>query len=191
MLITQHYSVVRNAQHAQQTQHRLFNLRSLKKFDLVPKTLTNVYRCTVSVWVHCITSWQGIFLNHRALQRVVQSSQRITGGTLPALQDIYSTWCHRKAKKIIKDPSHRQYRCINVGTCYVCSLYNDKPGHRFNYWSSSGCLHNYKIYLYSGLWHCSIQYFLILLFLGRICVNCFVLIGITELLKQSISLHLQ
>ncbi|XP_070303502.1 transmembrane protein 266-like [Salvelinus sp. IW2-2015] len=33
----------------------------------------------------------------------VRSGQCINGGTLPALQDIYSTWCHRKAKKIIKD----------------------------------------------------------------------------------------
>jgi hypothetical protein len=46
------------------------------------------------------------------------------------LQDIYSTQCHRKAKKIIKDLSHpshslfipllsrkrRQYRCIKAGT---------------------------------------------------------------------------
>ena len=33
-------------------------------------------------------------------------AQRITGGTLPALQDTYSTRCHRKAKKIIKDNNH-------------------------------------------------------------------------------------
>jgi hypothetical protein len=47
--------------------------------------------------------------NRRALQRVVWSAQRITGGTPSSLQDIYSTQCHRKAKKIIKDlsyPSH-------------------------------------------------------------------------------------
>jgi hypothetical protein len=31
-----------------------------------------------------LTAWYG---NHRALQRVVQSVQHITGGTLPALQD--------------------------------------------------------------------------------------------------------
>jgi hypothetical protein len=49
---------------------------------------------------------------------------------MPALQDIYSTRCHRMAKKIIKDLSHpshglfttlpcrrrRQYRCIKAGT---------------------------------------------------------------------------
>ncbi|CDQ79456.1 unnamed protein product [Oncorhynchus mykiss] len=39
-------------------------------------------------------------------QRVVRSAQRITGGKLPALQDTYSTICHRKAKKIIKDNNH-------------------------------------------------------------------------------------
>ena len=52
------------------------------------------------------------------------------GGELPALQDIYSTRCHRKAKKIIKvlnPPStglfsplptrrRRQYRSIKAGT---------------------------------------------------------------------------
>jgi hypothetical protein len=61
---------------------------------------------------------------------VVGFTQRITGGKLPALQNTYSTRCHRKAKKIIKDinhPSHcpftplpssrrDQYRCIKAGT---------------------------------------------------------------------------
>ena len=56
-------------------------------------------------------------------------AQRITGGKLPALQDTYTTRCHRKAIKIIKDnnnPSHclftllssrrrGQYRCIKAG----------------------------------------------------------------------------
>ena len=70
--------------------------------------------------------------NRNALQRVVRSAQRITGGKLPALQDTYSTQCHRKGKEIIKDinfnhlshclftplPSRRrgQYRCIKAGT---------------------------------------------------------------------------
>jgi hypothetical protein len=63
----------------------------------------------------------------------VRSAQCITGGKLPALQDYlpsYTTRCHRKAIKIIKDtnhPSHYlftplssrrrgQYRCIKAGT---------------------------------------------------------------------------
>ena len=67
--------------------------------------------------------------NRKALQRVVRSAQRITGGKRPAFQDTYTTQCHRKAIKIIKDnnhpthclftllPSRRrgQYRCIKAG----------------------------------------------------------------------------
>jgi gmma-aminobutyric acid receptor subunit gamma len=120
-------SVLKNAK-----QH-LFNIRRLKKFSLAPKNLTIFYRCTIdNILSCCITAWYGncIARNRRALQRVVWSAQHITGCTLPALQDIYSTRCHRKAKKIIKDinhPSHGlftwrsfrnqgQYRCIKAGT---------------------------------------------------------------------------
>jgi hypothetical protein len=99
---------------------------------LSPKTLTNFYRCTIeSILSGCITAWycNCTALNRKALQKVVQSTQRITGGKLPAHQDTYSTRCHRKAKKIIKDnnyPNHclftplssrrrGQYRCIKAG----------------------------------------------------------------------------
>ena len=40
------------------------------------------------------------------LLRQLHCPQPITGSTLPALQDTYSTRCHRKAKKIIKDINH-------------------------------------------------------------------------------------
>ena len=120
-------SVVKKAQQS------LFNPRRLKKFGLSPKTLPNFYRCTIeSILPGCITPWYGncTARNRKALQRVVRSAQRITGGKLPALQNTYSTRCPRKAKKIIKDinhPSHflftplscrrrGQYRCITAGT---------------------------------------------------------------------------
>jgi hypothetical protein len=57
-------------------QQHFFNLRRLKKCGLSPKTLTNIYRSTIESG--CII-------------------------TLPALHNTYSTRCHRKAKKIIKD----------------------------------------------------------------------------------------
>ncbi|KAM9534624.1 uncharacterized protein ACWYII_039492 [Salvelinus alpinus] len=85
-------------------QQRLFNLRRLNTF----------YRCTIeSILSGCITTWYGncTARNRRPLQRVVRSAQRITGSKLPALQHTYSTRCHRKDKKIIKDinhPSHSQ-----------------------------------------------------------------------------------
>ena len=100
---------------------------------LSPKTLTHFYRCKiVSILSGCITAWYGncTALNGKALQRVVRSAQLITGGQTTCLHDTYSTRCHRKAKKIIKDinhPSHclftplpskrrGQYRCIKAGT---------------------------------------------------------------------------
>jgi hypothetical protein len=80
-----------------------------KKCGLSPKTLTNFYRCTIeSILSGCITAWYGNCTAHnrRDLQRVVRSAQRITGDKLSALQDTYSTRCHRKAEKIIKDNNH-------------------------------------------------------------------------------------
>jgi hypothetical protein len=87
-------------------QQRLFNLRRLNKFGLAAKTLTNFYRHTIESFLSgCITARYGncTARNHRALQMVVWSAQRSTGGKLLTLQDTYSTLCHRKAKKIIKD----------------------------------------------------------------------------------------
>ena len=98
-----------------------------------PKTLTNFYRCTIeSILLGCITAWYSncTVCNRSALQRVVRSAQRITRGTLPAIQDIYSPRYHKNANKIIKAVSHpshslftplpsrrrRQYRCIKAGT---------------------------------------------------------------------------
>ena len=70
-------SVVKKAQ------QRLFNLRRLKKFGLSPKTLTNLYRCTIeSILLGCITAWYDNCSAHnrKALQRVVRYTQRITRG---------------------------------------------------------------------------------------------------------------
>uniref|UniRef100_A0AAZ3NU15 Ciliary BBSome complex subunit 2 N-terminal domain-containing protein n=1 Tax=Oncorhynchus tshawytscha TaxID=74940 RepID=A0AAZ3NU15_ONCTS len=108
------------------------NVRSLllvrsEDFDI------RVYRCTIEcILSGCMTAWYGNCTTHnrKAFQWVVWYAQRITGGKLPALLDTYSTRCHRKAKKIIKDinhPSHclftphlsrrrGQYRCIKAGT---------------------------------------------------------------------------
>jgi hypothetical protein len=68
------------------TQQRLFNFRRLKKFGLTPRTLTNFFRCTIGSFLSsCITAWYGNCSahNHKALQGVVRSAQRITGGKLP------------------------------------------------------------------------------------------------------------
>ena len=109
-------------------QQCLFNLRRLKKFGFSPKTLTNFYRCTIKSILSAVSQpgtemarlsrwWCGL---HNASPRA---------NCLPSLTP-YSTRCHRKAKKIIKEfnhPSHYlftplpsrrqgQYSCIEAGT---------------------------------------------------------------------------
>ncbi|KAK6302769.1 hypothetical protein J4Q44_G00271240 [Coregonus suidteri] len=76
-----------------------------------PINLTELERICREEWeklpkYSCAKLVIAMIRNRRTLQRMVRSAQRITGSTLPALQDIYSTRCHRKAKKIINDLSH-------------------------------------------------------------------------------------
>jgi hypothetical protein len=87
------------------------------------------------------------------LQSVVRSAQHITGDKLPALQDTYSTRCHRKAKKVIKDnnhprpylftplPSRRrgQYWCIKAGTKRQKLFFNLKATVKQSSLAQRGC----------------------------------------------------
>ncbi|CDQ56357.1 unnamed protein product [Oncorhynchus mykiss] len=56
----------------------------------------------------CITAWYGncSASDRKALQRVVRTAQYITGATLPAIQNLYTRRCQRKAlKKLSKTPA--------------------------------------------------------------------------------------
>ena len=122
---------------------------------------SNFYRCIIeSILLGCITAWYGNCTTHncRALQRVVRSVQRITGDKLLALQDTYSTRCHRKAKKVIKDnnhprpylftplPSRRrgQYRCIQAGTKRQKLFFNLKATVKQSSLAQRGCCLTYR-----------------------------------------------
>jgi hypothetical protein len=77
------------------------------------KSKSNQIRCTIeSIMLSCITAWYGncTALNRKALQRVVRSAQRTTGGKLPALHDTYTT-CHRKAKRSSRTSTTRATAC--------------------------------------------------------------------------------
>ncbi len=90
-------------------QQRLFFLRCLRKFGMSPHILHSFYTCTVeSILTGCITAWYGNSTNsnRKALQRVVRTAHHTVGGELPSLQDIYTRWCRRKARRIIGDFSH-------------------------------------------------------------------------------------
>lgn len=113
------------------SQRRLYFLRSLRKVNLSQQHLVSFYRCTIeSVLTYGICIWYGScsVAEKKALQRVVNSAQKITNTQLPAIEDIYTSRCLQKAKGILKAPTHpahhlfallpsgRRYRCLKART---------------------------------------------------------------------------
>uniref|UniRef100_A0A4W5RMB7 Reverse transcriptase domain-containing protein n=1 Tax=Hucho hucho TaxID=62062 RepID=A0A4W5RMB7_9TELE len=95
----------------------LFPLRKLKRFGMGPEILKRLYSCNIeSILTGCITAWYGncSASDRKALQRLVCTAQYITGAKLPAIQDLYTRRCKRKALKIVKDPSHLSHRLFSL-----------------------------------------------------------------------------
>jgi hypothetical protein len=94
----------------------LFPLRKRKRFGMGPEILKS-YSCNIeNILTGCITAWYGNYSSsdRNALQRVVRTAQYITGAKLPAIQDLYTRRCQRKALKIVKDPSHLSHRLFSL-----------------------------------------------------------------------------
>ena len=75
----------------------------MKRFGMGPQILKNVYSFTIESITGCITACYGncsAFV--RKAQRVVRTAHYITGAKLPAIQDLYTRRCQRKALKIVK-----------------------------------------------------------------------------------------
>ncbi|XP_036812131.1 uncharacterized protein hmgcll1 isoform X3 [Oncorhynchus mykiss] len=91
----------------------LFPLRKLKRFGMGPEILKRFYSWSMT---GCITAWYGncSASDRKTLQRVVRTAQHITGAKLPAIQDLYTRRCQRKALKIVKDPSHPSHRLFSL-----------------------------------------------------------------------------
>ncbi|KAI4887144.1 hypothetical protein NFI96_003852 [Prochilodus magdalenae] len=85
-------------------QQRLYFLRRLRKAHLPPPILTTFYRGTIeSILSSCITAWFGnCTASHcKSLQRVVRTTEKIIGVSLPTITDIYTTRCIQKATSIV------------------------------------------------------------------------------------------
>jgi hypothetical protein len=94
------------------TQQRLFCLRRLKRLGMGAQILRKFYSCTNKSIHRC---WYGncSASDHKALKRVVLMAQYITGAELPAIQDLYTRWCQRKALKMVQVPSHPSHRLFS------------------------------------------------------------------------------
>ena len=99
------------------TQQSLFPLRKLKRFGMGPEILKRFYSCNIeSILTGYITAWYDncSASDRNVLQRVVRTAQYITWAKLPAIQDLYTRRCQRKALKIVKDPSHPSHRLFSL-----------------------------------------------------------------------------
>jgi hypothetical protein len=98
-----------------------FPLRRLKIFGMGPQILKRFYSCTIeSIWTGCITTWYGncSASDRKALQRVVRTAQYITGDKLPAIQDLNTRQCQRKAHKIVRLQSNSP--CLSLYSSSLC-----------------------------------------------------------------------
>uniref|UniRef100_A0A8C8HTG9 Uncharacterized protein n=1 Tax=Oncorhynchus tshawytscha TaxID=74940 RepID=A0A8C8HTG9_ONCTS len=67
-----------------------------------PQILKRFYSCNIeSILTSCVTAWYGncSASDRKALQRVMCTALYITGAKLPAIQDLYTRQCQRKALK--------------------------------------------------------------------------------------------
>ena len=88
---------------------QLYFLRMLKGAGMSTSILKSFYRCVVeNILTSCITVWycSCTVAEKQALQRVVNSAQRIIGCSLPSLSTIYITRCKDRAASIMKDSTH-------------------------------------------------------------------------------------
>ena len=74
----------------------------------------------------------------KALERVARAAQYITGAKLPAIQDLYTRRCQRKALKMIKTPATpvidfsllphgKRYRSAKSRTKGFSTVFTPKP----------------------------------------------------------------
>ncbi|KAL0185646.1 hypothetical protein M9458_017316, partial [Cirrhinus mrigala] len=89
-------------------QQRLYFLRQLRKFNLPQELLKQFYSAiTESILCTSITVWfSSATKSHlRRLRRIVRTAERITGTTLPTLQELHLHRVRERAGKITLDPS--------------------------------------------------------------------------------------
>lgn len=87
-------------------QQRLHFLRVLRRNNLEKKLLVMFHRATVgSLLTYCITVWYSgcTAADRRALQRAVNTAQKITGCSLPSLDTIASSRYLSRATDIITE----------------------------------------------------------------------------------------
>ncbi|XP_028299247.1 thymidylate kinase isoform X1 [Gouania willdenowi] len=119
-------------------QQRLHFLRVLRKNHLDTKLLLAFYHSSVeSVLTYCLGVWYtgSTVKDRKAVQRVINTAQKIIGCPLPSLENIATSCCLRRTKAITGDPLHpahplfdllpsgRRYRSTKSHTCRLTNSF--------------------------------------------------------------------
>lgn len=98
-------------------QQRLYFLRVLRKNNLDTKLLLAFYHsAVVSVLTHSLSVWYAGSKaeDRKAVQRVINTAQKIIGCPLTSLENISISCCLRRTKAITSDPSHPAYPMFDL-----------------------------------------------------------------------------
>ncbi|KAI4887106.1 hypothetical protein NFI96_003143 [Prochilodus magdalenae] len=122
--VLSHHSPLRNLSWTTNTmalvkkaQQRPYFLRILRKNNLQEKLLVSYYHSAIeSVLTYCISTWYSSCLTaeRTALQRVINTAQKIIGCPLPCLEDLFSSRCLNRAANILKDRSHPGHHLFDL-----------------------------------------------------------------------------
>ena len=96
---------------------RLHFLRRMRRADLPISALTTFYRGAIeSILTSSVSVWHGSCLaaDKKALQRVVRTAEKIIRSPLPAIQELYTSHCSKRAMNIIKDTTHPAHRLFSL-----------------------------------------------------------------------------
>lgn len=99
------------------TQQRFHFLRVLRRNNLEEKLLVSFDRVTVkSILTDCITVWyrKCPTADRRAVLRVINSAQRITGHSLPSVDTTASSRCLSRTRNIFRDCFHANHKLFNL-----------------------------------------------------------------------------
>uniref|UniRef100_A0A671XUC4 Reverse transcriptase domain-containing protein n=1 Tax=Sparus aurata TaxID=8175 RepID=A0A671XUC4_SPAAU len=105
-------------------QQRLYFLRLLRKNHRSQKLLVSFYCCSIeSVLTYCMCVWyvSCTAAERKALQRVINTATKITGCSLPSLDELYCARCLKKTQNIIRDlshPGHKLFELLPSGRRY-------------------------------------------------------------------------
>jgi len=98
-------------------QQRLHFLRVLRKNNMDTKLLLAFYHSSVlSVLTYCLNIWYAgsTAEDRKAVQRVINTAQKIMGCPLPSLENISTSCCLRRTKAITRDPLHPAYPLFDL-----------------------------------------------------------------------------